>query len=408
MSEILFLAHRIPYPPNKGDKIRSWHLLKGLAEQFTVHLGTFIDDPDDWQHVPAVSEICGEVCVRPLNPRLARLRSARGLLQGRPLTLPYYRDGNLLRWVQELASRRQLSGVFVFSSSMAQYAEGIDVGLEGRRVVDLCDIDSDKWRQYALSHGWPASLIYSREARLLEALERCYAGSFDSTLVIAEAEAELLRRIAPASAARVRVVCNGVDTDYFDPQSKYPDPYRPGELPIVFTGAMDYHANIEGVTWFVGDVLPRICAQVPEAHFYIVGSNPTAEVRSLAMSPCVTVTGRVADVRPYLKHAAVAVAPLRIARGLQNKVLEALAMQKQVVTTTAVAQGLSGQMREVLQVTDDAAEMAQRVVALLRAAHCPADEPEARRTVEANYSWHTTVATITGLIASSSTAGTPA
>lgn len=398
MSEILFLAHRIPYPPNKGDKIRSWHLLKGLAGQFTVHLGTFVDDPEDWQHVPAVTEVCGEVCVRPLNPKMARLRSARGLLQGRPLTLPYYQDPQLASWVRDLAARRRLSGVFVFSSSMAQYAEAVDLGERGRRVVDLCDVDSDKWRQYASSHGWPASRIYAREARLLESLERVYAGSFDSTLVIAESEAELLRRIAPASASRVRVVSNGVDTDYFDPGVDLPDPYGRDELPIVFTGAMDYHANVEGVTWFVAEVLPRVRATLPAARFYIVGSNPVAEVRALAADSCVTVTGRVPDVRPYLKYAAVAVAPLRIARGLQNKVLEALAMQKKVVTTTAVAQGLSGPMRAVLQVTDDAAEMADRLIALLDPVRAAWDAPEARRTVEANYSWQTTVATITGLI----------
>lgn len=402
MSEILFLAHRIPYPPNKGDKIRSWHLLRGLAEQFTVHLGTFVDDSDDWQHADAVSSVCGEVCIRPLNPRLARLRSARGLLQGQPLTLPYYQDRHLSRWVADLSSRRGLSGVFVFSSSMAQYAENVQLSADGRRVVDLCDVDSDKWRQYSASHGWPVSTIYAREARLLEALERCYTETFDSTLVVAESEAELLRKIAPQSAGRVCVVSNGVDTEYFDPFAEHPDPFDQDELAIVFTGAMDYHANVEGVTWFAKHVLPAVRAAVPSARFTIVGSNPAPEVRALAENEAVSVTGRVPDVRPYLKHAAVVVAPLRIARGLQNKVLEALSMQKKVVTTTSVAQGLSDSMQAVLCVTDDAAEMALRIVEILRSAESQQDAPEARRTVEANYSWQSSVRTITGLIGSTS------
>ncbi len=390
MSEILFLAHRIPYPPNKGDKIRSWHLLKGLAERFTVHLGTFVDDPDDWQYVPAVSEVCEEVCIRPLNPRIARLRSTRGLLQGRPLTLPYYQDAKLEGWVRDLAARRDLSGVFVFSSSMVQYAEDIELGELGRRVVDLCDVDSDKWRQYAASHSWPASTIYGREARLLEALERRCIDVFDRTLVVAEVEAEILREFKLADSRRIEVLTNGVDTEFFDPRQEWRSPFQPGQRPIVFTGAMDYHANVDAVTWFAQQVFPRIRTAVPEAVFAIVGSNPKPAVMALAAREAILVTGRVPDVRPYLAHAQTVVAPLQIARGVQNKVLEAMAMAKFVVATSSAVQGLGRIARGTVAVADSASDFAEAVVHALSIG--PYDVPVAREFVEKNFSWNTQVA----------------
>jgi hypothetical protein len=186
VSELLFLAHRMPYPPDKGDKIRSWHFLQGLARRHVVHLGAFVDDPVDWQHRPVLERVCGELCLRSLPVRLATARSALGLLNGEPLTLPYYRDRGMMRWVRELAQRRRLDGVFVFSSSMAQYAAALPSTAAGRRVLDLCDVDSDKWRQYAGAHGWPMNLVYAREARLLEQRERRYVESFDATVVIAD------------------------------------------------------------------------------------------------------------------------------------------------------------------------------------------------------------------------------
>jgi sugar transferase (PEP-CTERM/EpsH1 system associated) len=365
MREILFLAHRIPYPPNKGDKIRSWHLLEGLARRFRVHLGTFVDDPDDWQHVAKLREVCGEVCVRPLDPGAARIRSLAGLFAGHALTLDYYRDAQLFEWTRRLAREQPLAGAFAYSSSMAQYAEGLLLAPGARRVLDLCDVDSDKWRQYASSRAWPMSWVYGREARLLAAAERRYAGSFDSTLVIAQAEAEILRRLAPESADRIDILPNGVDTTFFDPDQSFPSPFPADSRSIVFTGAMDYHPNVDGVAWFADEVLPQVRAREPRARFWIVGSKPTADVRSLAGRDGVTVTGRVSDVRPYLAHAAVIVAPLRIARGVQNKVLEGLAMARPLVATPNAVQGIEGIGRSEIAVAADGREFAAEVVRAL-------------------------------------------
>ncbi|RPI13890.1 MAG: TIGR03087 family PEP-CTERM/XrtA system glycosyltransferase [Lysobacterales bacterium] len=396
MTEILFLAHRIPYPPNKGDKIRSWNLLRGLAERHTVHLGTFVDDPDDWQHVDALKRVCGEVCVRPLEPRRARLRSVGGLAAGRALSIDFYRDRTLSGWVADLCATRSLDGVFVYSSSMAQYAEDLALPAGVPRVIDFCDVDSDKWAQYSRGHRWPMSWVYGREARLLAEAERRYAGAFDATIVIAEPEAEILRALAPAARPRIAVVPNGVDTGYFDPSRAWPDPFARGSKPLVFTGAMDYHPNVDGVAWFAREALPAIRSHCPAATFWIVGSNPSAEVRSLGDLDGVHVTGRVPDVRPYLAHAAVVVAPLRIARGVQNKVLEGLAMARPVVVTPNAVQGIAGVGPAEVAVAGDIAALVEAVVAVLDRA--PASVAAAREFVLRHYGWEAQVAALDRLL----------
>jgi sugar transferase (PEP-CTERM/EpsH1 system associated) len=385
MSEVLFLAHRLPYPPDKGDKIRSYHLLKALAAEHTMHLGTFVDDPADWAHVEAVRRMCkGDICIRPLNPALARLRSARGFLSGQPLTLAYYRDAVLRRWVRELSARRSLVGTFAFSACMAQYAMHITLGSGAPRVLDLCDVDSDKWRQFAASHGQPMKAVYAREARTLSAVETNCVREFDVTLVIAEPEARLLREQTGDDADRIRVVGNGVDTDYFDPSREYERPFSVDSRAIVFTGAMDYHANVDGVQWFARDVLPAIRRARPDAVFVIVGANPSAHVRALAEVSGVVVTGRVLDVRPYLAHSAVVVAPLRLARGVQNKVLEALAMARPAVVTPNAVQGIPSVLEAGVLVTADAAAMSEAVIRCLDAGQA---ENQGRRFVIERYAW---------------------
>jgi polysaccharide biosynthesis protein PslH len=385
MTEILFLAHRIPYPPDKGDKIRSWHLLEGLARRCTVHLATFVDDPADRFHVPALEAVCGEICMRPLPRAAALARGMRGFLTGEPLTTGYYRDRDLLRWVQALAARRPLAAVFVFSSSMAQYADALSLAGNAARVLDLCDVDSDKWRQYAESHAPPLRWLYAREARLLAGIERRAVAEFDATLVVADAEAALLRSIAREGSSRIRVVRNGVDAGYFDPSGEWADPYPAGSRPLVFTGAMDYYANVDAVRWFAEAVLPAVRAAVPDALFAIVGARPAPEVAALARPGTVLVTGRVPDVRPYLAHARVVVAPLRIARGVQNKVLEAMAMARPLVAMSHAVQGIPGAEQAGVVVTDDAAAMARAVVRVLE--HPRGALPAMRRYVEEDFAW---------------------
>ena len=362
MKGILYLTHRIPYPPNKGDKIRSFHWLKHLAERRPLYLGTFVDDPDDWRHETAVRNHCADACLRPRHPFRTPLAAVGGLVGGRPLTLACYRDRVLQRWVAGLVAAGRIDTVLVFSSAMAQF---VDPAWPVRKVIDFVDVDSDKWRQYAERKPFWSAWIYRREA-----------------------EADLFHRLAPEAADRVDWIENGVDTDYFRGGREFANPYHPGEVALVFTGAMDYWANVDAVRWFADQVFPRILRRHVEARFYIVGARPTESVRLLGRREGIVVTGAVPDVRPYLAHARLAVAPLRIARGIQNKVLEALAMAKPVLATTMALDGLALEAELAVARADDAEAMADIAVrALDDRDFLPRHAPQNRRFVEVRYSW---------------------
>lgn len=390
MQELLFLAHRIPYPPNKGDKIRSYHVLKYLLGKYRVHLGTFVDDEQDWKYLPVLKDLCGETHFVGLNARVARLRSARGFLSGEALTLPYYYDVSMQEWVTRLLKNNPVHRVLIFSSGMAQYVAShiSDQRWSNiRRVIDFVDVDSDKWRQYAKRKSWPMSAVYQREARQLEIYERHIAAEFDASVLVSQDEAKLFKTLAPESAGRIDYLNNGVDSEYFSPHRYYANPYLPNGKVLVFTGAMDYWANVDAVTWFAQEVFPHIYQRDPKARFYIVGGRPTSTVKQLESIAGVHVTGGVPDVRPYLAHAVVAVAPLRIARGVQNKVLEAMAMAKPVLATSAAVEGLETGASFIedtgIVVADDITECVEQSLQLLQG------EPNAagRAYVLRYYTW---------------------
>jgi sugar transferase (PEP-CTERM/EpsH1 system associated) len=383
VENLLLLIHRIPYPPNKGDKIRSYHLLKHLAQHYRVHLATFVDDQDDWQHVPKVQAMCSTSHFAKLNPLAGRVRSLKALLGGRALSFDYYANAGMQDWVDQAMASHQIDRVLVFSSPMAQYAEAYP---QARRVVDFCDIDSDKWRQYAAQKSWPMSWVYRREADTLLAYERHVARTTDAALFVSAPEADLFRTLAPESDAKIGYFNNGVDTDYFSPERAYERPYADGERALVFTGAMDYWPNIDAVQFFAAEVFPQLLAADPALRFYIVGARPAAAVTALAANPGVVVTGTVPDVRPYIRHADICVAPLRIARGIQNKVLEAMAMARPVVVSPQALEGIDAVPGSELLLADGAAAFAATITGLLA-------QPDARlgaaaRTkVESQYSW---------------------
>jgi len=388
MSELLFVAHRVPYPPNKGDKIRSYHALRHLAARHRVHLCAFFDDPADLAHEAVLSKMCASVRLIPLNVQVARLRSLAGLADGRPLGLPYYHDRQMRAHIESLARNRRLDHVFAFSSTMAQYVESLT---GATRVLDMCDIDSDKWSQYAQRHRWPLSWIYRREGELLGKSEREYARIFDATLLASNNEADYLRRAAPESAHKVHAMRNGVDVEFFDPARAYQTPFPADHDAIVFTGAMDYWANGDAVTWFAHEVLPSILQRRASARFYIVGSNPSEAVRRLAELPGVTVTGSVPDVRPYLRYARAVAVPLRVARGIQNKVLEALAMARPLVASKAALEGLDHRPVPSVTLANEPAEFAAAVLATLERSAADATDTRGRQYVCDHYGWEATL-----------------
>ena len=361
VANLLFLTHRLPYPPDKGDKVRSYHLLKHLLLNHQVYLGTFVDDPADLAHVPRLRELCAEVCAPRLRPPVARLASLTGLLRGQPLTLPYYRSPMLAGWVSELVSRQAIDATVVFSSAMSQY---VPASMNRPVLVDMVDVDSAKWTAYAQAHRGPLSWIYQREGERLADHEVKCAALADCTFLATEKEAALFRGRAPDQAHKVQALFNGVDTEYFGPSASLPSPFAPGEIPLVFTGAMDYWPNIDAVIWFAAEVLPALRQRRPELRFHIIGRNPPPRVLALA-SVAVSVSGTVPDVRPYLQHAAVVVAPLRLARGIQNKVLEAMAMARPVVAARECIEALDHRPSAGLEAASQADDYVQAIERLL-------------------------------------------
>ena len=360
MGNLLFLTHRLPFPPNKGDKVRSYHLLRHLAQDHRVFLGTFVDDPDDQQHVPAVQALCQEVHAPRLRPKRARIGSLKGLFNAEPLSLSYYRSSSMTHWVTDLLSRNKMDATLVFSSAMAQYV----APRAGPLLVDFVDVDSAKWTEYASAHRWPLSWVYRREGDTLLQYERQVAARADFSFFATEKEASMFRNLAPESAARVIALSNGVDADYFAADTARPSPFTADEIPVVFTGAMDYWPNIDAVCWFANDMLPQLRRRWPKLRFHIVGRSPAAAVRALE-SEAVQVSGTVPDVRPFLQHAAVVVAPLRLARGVQNKVLEAMAMARPVVAAAPCVEAIDVVAGKHLVSADSASDYVNAVGVLL-------------------------------------------
>ncbi|MGO9444959.1 MAG: TIGR03087 family PEP-CTERM/XrtA system glycosyltransferase, partial [Thiobacillaceae bacterium] len=375
---------RLPYPPNKGDKIRSYHLLKHLASKGPVYLGAFIDDPGDREYLPLVKRWCQEMFIAEIRPTRAKLHSLKGLVTGEALTLPYYRHRGLSHWTRNLFERGLVDRAIAFSSAMAQFIPPT----MPLKLMDMVDVDSDKWTQYAPTKPWPLSWLYRREGEKLAGWESKVANGFDATFLVSEAEACLFKSRVPGAARRIFGLDNGVDAEFFSPEHQQPNPYPSGALPIVFTGAMDYWPNVDAVRWFAEGVFPRVKAALPNSKFYIVGSEPTETVQQLRRYSDVMVTGRVPDIRPYLQHAACAVAPLRLARGVQNKVLEAMSMARPVVATPQATEGIAAQIGQDLLEASDVRNFADEVIQVCEGRY-PNMGVHGRERVLQAYDWET-------------------
>jgi glycosyltransferase involved in cell wall biosynthesis len=423
--ELLFLAHRAPFPPDRGDKIRSYHVLRHLMTRARVHLVAFGEGEADFDVPPELADGLASVSiVRRRKPQA--LAAAEALARGLPVSLTAFASAGMRRAVAAVKA----DAVYCFSGQMAQYLPA-DVPA----IMDLVDVDSAKFAGFAEAGSVPMRWMMRREARLLGAFERRVAARVSASLFVSAAEAALFRE--GGATGRIVAVDNGIDAAAFDPAavaySVTPDsfrgppvhggtaadhgplssprsgprnesgvtresgggagPYRPL---IVFTGQMDYRPNIEAVSWFARDILPALRARYPGLRFAIVGRAPTAAVQAL-VSDAVIVTGAVADVRPWLAAADVCVAPLRLARGIQNKVLEAMAMARPVVASVAAAEGIDH--GGTLRVADDAATQVAAIAALL-------DDPRAaaalgaaaRARVIARYDWAARLAPLDALL----------
>lgn len=389
MKHILFICHRIPYPPNKGDKIRSFHILKHLGQDHTVSVACLIDDPKDAAYVETLSHYTKSLFVDQFSPKVKKITSlVRALFSSKPITVPYFYSPKVQRELDEFIESTPIDSIFCSSSPSAEYifrSKHYHGRLkEIKWVMDFIDVDSQKWSEYAKRQKYPFSWIYQREAQYLLAYEKRIAQEFDQLLIVSEAEKNLFHSVVPER--EIDAVSNGVDLDFFHPG--YQSTLSPTFPALVFTGAMDYWPNIDGAIWFVDKVLPRLREKFPEICFYLVGSNPAEELSELTKEKGVIVTGFVNDVRDYIVQADVCVIPLRIARGIQNKVLEAMAMGKPVVCTPEAAVGLLVEDQNDISLQKDAISFAEAILSLLQDKKASQGlGKNARKTVEEKYTW---------------------
>ena len=410
--KILYIAHRIPYPPNRGDKIRSFNEIKYLSQRHEIHLACLADDSKDLKYENDLKRFCKSTNVVLINLKMVKLKSSFYLFSKKPLSVPYFYSRKLQRSVDQLLSTNHYDAVFCFSSPMAEYVfrsrslvsgclklekslvKGSPVtsyqklaSRNQKLIMDFVDVDSDKWGQYSKHARFPMSWVYALEGRRLADYERKVAETFDHSIFVTEAEAKIFRN-KNLHIKKITAISNGVDLDYFSPTvSQHPSTINQQPV-IVFTGVMNYFANVDGVVWFTKEILPLIRKEIPEIRFYIVGRNPTKEVLSLALDSSVTVTGYVPDTREYLKMAAVVAAPLRIARGIQNKVLEAMAMGIPVVATPQAFEGVEAEPGRDLILGGDVRKIAEGVIGLVKEGSLRKSIGDnARRTIEKNYCW---------------------
>ena len=366
--DILALTHRTPLPPNKGDRIRSYNLLSRLARDHRIWLACVDDDAVDKPTEEALSSFCHEVAAFPLSPARRYLGASRSLIANEPLTSGYFHHRKLAPQLRRWADQTAFDAVYVFSSAMAPYWESLHASHGLPAVVDFIDVDSARWTEYARYERSPRRLIYLLERRRMGAYERRLAALAHRCVLVSEAEVEVFRRLSPEHPALA--LENGVDAVYFARPQIY---HHSGEAPrLLFLGAMDQEPNIDAVTWFADAILPWIRQELPDTEFDIIGAHPDRRVRALANRPGIHVTGWVADIRPCMWKAQVAVAPLRVAQGMQNSVVEAMAASVPVVATTLSARGLREPKGAHLSVANNPLAFAQAVVRLLK-------DPEASR-----------------------------
>lgn len=383
------LAHRLPYPPRTGDRVRAFHIARHLAERHRVTVAFPLDGAAEVEAARELRKLIPDLEYAVLRTVERTASTLAALAGSRPLSVGYFASRALAQRVDRRIVRDGFDLTYVSSSSMAHYAAGHSVPI----VMDFVDVDSDKWAQYATNTHPPMAWIYRLEARRLRRFE-CEIARRARVSVLATANEEAILR-AMVSDVRTAVIPNGVDRGYFCPTEA-----SPGRRPtIVFTGALDYFPNADGVTYFCESIFPLVRRRVPDARFIIVGRRPGRPVLRLAGMPGVEVVHDVPDVRPYLRDAHVAVAPLRVARGIQNKVLEAMAMQRPVVATPRAAQGIGARVGVEWFVEAEPKAFAERVIGLLEDRNLRTEVGRcARAFVEERHSWDRILADVETLV----------
>lgn len=398
--EILFLSHRMPFPPDRGDKIRSHHILRKLATLAPVHVATFADDERDIAEEVELAAVARSYrLVRRVKPLI--LAGIQALMRRQPVSIPAFSSGEIADYVAQVVAERPIGTIYVFSGQMGQF---IPPGFKGRVIFDFVDVDSAKFEAYAERASGVKRWLFDREARLLSREEARLAERSDVSLLVSAEEAALFRARLPVelqASCDVRALRNGTDSRFFDPSLVTAAPAMAASTGprLIFAGQMDYDPNVEAALRVIDRLLPDVQKTLPKATFHIVGRNPAEELVERHGRNGVFVWGGVEDIRTYLAAADLALIPLEIARGVQNKVLEAMAMALPVVVTSDAATGVGAQDGKHFMVADSDAELVERVTALL--AHPRQGVAlglEARRFVSEQLSWQAALAPLAEML----------
>ncbi|MEP6868060.1 MAG: TIGR03087 family PEP-CTERM/XrtA system glycosyltransferase [Novosphingobium sp.] len=400
MSDILFIAHRIPFPPDRGDKIRSHHVLNRLARLAPVHVATFADDEADAAAEADLAAVAASY--RLIHRRKPLMRAGLEALVSRsPVSLTAFHDPKLADFINETIQNNTISAIYVFSGQMGQY---VPVDFAGRVILDFVDADSAKFAAYAKSGHWPSRWVNWREARHLRAEEARLVRRAHASLLISDEEAALFAARLTAlerQGAQIGVLRNGIDLRQFDPFAVAPQPELasiPGPK-LIFSGQMDYAPNVAAVLRAARRIMPKVRTAFPDASLHIVGRKPTAEVLELNGVNGCKVWGRVDNMPAWLRAADLALVPLEIARGVQNKVLEAMAMAMPVVASTGAATGIGAEPGREIAVGETDEQIASLVIALLRDRQRAVTMGlAARRFVERHRNWDAVLAGLPDLI----------
>lgn len=333
---ILYMTHRVPWPPDRGDRIRTWNVLRYLSTRANVDLACLADEPVSEETMAELRRVTRRLAVIPHSGKKRYVTGLVSMLTGRTVTEGLFDCASMRTVLEDWSESEEYDAVMASSSGIAKYLKQ-DYLTRPAQWVDLIDVDSQKWFDYSKAARFPMSLIYKLEGKRLRAVEKSLAKRCDQLLVVSEAERDLFRSFCRTD--KIAAVSNGVDSIYFAPSKNV----QVDECSCVFVGVMNYKPNADAAIWFVRNVWTQIRERYPNAVFRIVGKSPTAEVQALAAVPGVEVTGSVADVRPWLHRSTCAVVPLHIARGIQNKVLEAMACGRPVICSPAPLRGLAAE-----------------------------------------------------------------
>tara|TARA_R110001583_G_scaffold181353_1_gene338560 strand:+ start:2160 stop:3380 length:1221 start_codon:yes stop_codon:yes gene_type:complete len=387
--KIVVLSHRVPYPPNKGEKIRTFNQIKYLASQgHEIHLFSPYDNDEELEHFSSLDQqgICQSISSFSLDAKPFRL--IRGLLKGKSLSVANFYSRDMQTDFDHFISSSKVDVIICTASSMAEYIFKSSVlKLTTKHpllIMDFMDVDSDKWAQYQNSSRLPMSWVYHREHKLVSQFEFKIASEFDVCYLIAQAEVELFKRQV-ADLGNVQVLGNGMDTKTF-----FPSKIRAANTApvLLFTGVMDYKPNVDAVVWFVNHCWQNVIEKYPNARFIIAGMNPNSEVLALKGKRGIEVTGFVDDILPFYHAADIFIAPFRLARGVQNKVLQAFSCALPVISTPMGAEGINCTPGNNVLIASDASDFFEQIVFLFENQDTAVDiGKKALRLIEEQYSW---------------------